>query len=163
MRVGPKRNGWALKNWCFWIMVFGISLESPLDCKEIQQVHPKGNQSWIYIGRTDTKAEAPIFWLPYVKSQLIGKDSDSGKDWGQEEKGATEDEMVGWHHRPNGAVFEQTPEDSEGQGSLVCWSSWGRKELDMRGWLNNSKSSIFKEDSHSPHFLSPSSTLEDPP
>ena len=88
--------------------------------------------------------------------------ADAGKDWGQEEKGATEDEMFGWHHQPNGAMFEQTPEDSEGQGSLVCWSPWGRKELDTTDWLSNNKSSIFKEDSHSPHFLSTSSTLEDP-
>ena len=108
-------------------MVLEKTLESPLDCKEIKPVNPKGNQSWIFIGRTaaEAEAEAPVLWPPDVKSQLIGKDPDPGKDWGQEEKGATEDEMVGWHHRRNGHEFEQTPGDSEGQGSLVCCSPWG--------------------------------------
>ena len=92
------KEGWVLKKWCFWIVVLEKTLESPLDCKEIQPVHPKGNQSWIFIGRTDAEAEAPILWPPDGKSWLIGKDPDAGKDWGQEEKGATEDEMVGWHH-----------------------------------------------------------------
>ena len=93
-------ESWAPKNWCFWIMVLEKTLERPLDCKEIQPVHPKGNQSWIF--RTDAEAEAPILWPPDVKSWLIWKDSDAGKDWGWEEKGMTEDEMVGWHHRLNG-------------------------------------------------------------
>ena len=103
------KEGWALKNWCFWTVVLKKTLESPLDCKEIQPVHPKGKQSWIFIGRTDAKAEAPILWLPAVKSRLIGKDPDAGKDWRQEEKGMTEDEMVGWHHRLDGHEFEQAP------------------------------------------------------
>ena len=115
----------------------GKTLERPLDCKEIQPVNPKGNQSWIFIGRTNAKAEVPILWPPDVKSWLIGKDPNVRKDWGQEEKGATEDEMVGWHHRLNGHEFEQTLGDSEGQGSLVCCSSWGRKQLDLTEWLNN--------------------------
>ena len=86
-------EGWALKNWCFWTVVLEKTLESPLDCKEIQPVHPKGHQSWVFIGRTD--AETPILWPPHTKSWLIGKDSDAGRDWGQEEKGTTEDEMAG--------------------------------------------------------------------
>ena len=104
------------------------TLESPLNCKEIQPVHPEGNQPWIFI---DGEAEAPILWPPDAKSGLFGKDPDAGKDWGQEEKGATEDEMVGWYPRLNGREFEQTPGDSEGQGSLVCCSSRGCKELNM--------------------------------
>ena len=100
------------------------------DSKEIKQVNPKGNQPWILIGMTDEEAEAPILWLPDVKSQLIGKDPDAGKDWGKEEKGVTEDKMVGWHRWLNGHEFEQTPGDGEGQGSLVCCSLWDRKESD---------------------------------
>ena len=96
---------WALKNWCFWTAVLEKTLESPMDCKEIQSVHPKGNQSWIFIGRTDAEAETPIFWPPDVKNWLIGKDPDAGKDWRQEQKGTTEDEMVGWHHQLNGHEF----------------------------------------------------------
>ena len=107
--------------WCW------KTLESPLDCKEIWPVHPKGNQSWIFIGRTDAEAEALILWTPDMKSQLIGKDPDAGKDWGQEEKGTTEDEMVGWHHQLKGYEFEETPGDSGGQKSLVCWSPWGHR------------------------------------
>ena len=126
----------ALKNWCFWTVVLEKTLESPLDCKEIKQVHPKGNQSWIFIGRTDAEAEAPILWIPDAKSWLIWKDPDAGKDWRREEKGTTEDEMVGWHHQLNGHEFEQTLGDSEGQGSLACCSPWGRKESDMTEWLN---------------------------
>jgi len=100
------KESWALKNWCFWTVVLEKTLESPLDCKEIQPVHPKGNQSWIFIGRTNVEAETPIFWPPYAKSWLIWKDPDVGKDWGQEKKGMTEDEMVRWHHRLNGHEFE---------------------------------------------------------
>ena len=96
---------WAPKNWCFWSVVLEKTLESPLDCKEIQPVHPIGNESWIFIGRTDAEAETPILWPPYAKSWLIGKDPDAGKDWGQEEKGTTEDEMVGWHHCLDGHGF----------------------------------------------------------
>ena len=99
------KESWALKNWCFWTVVLQKTLESPLDFKEIQTIHPKGNQSWIFIGRTDAKAETPILWPPHAKSWLIGKDPDAGRDWGQEEKGMTEDEMVGWHHQINGHEF----------------------------------------------------------
>ena len=130
------KEGWALKNWCFRTAMLEKTLESPLDSKEIKPVNPKGNQPWIVIGRTD--AEAPILWPPDVKSRLIGKDPDTEKDWSQEEKGTTEDEMVGWHHRLNGHEFEQTPGDSEGQESLVCYSPWGRKESDTT-WQLNSK------------------------
>ena len=100
------KESWAPKNWCFWTMVLEMTLESPLDSKEIQPVHPKGNQSWIFIGRTEAEAETPIFWPPNAKNWLIWKDPDAGKDWRQEEKGMTEDEMVGWHHRLNGHEFE---------------------------------------------------------
>ena len=100
------KESWVPKNWCFWTVVLEKTLESPLDCKEIQPVHPKGDQSWIFIGRTDAEAETPILWSPDVKNWLIGKDSDAGKDWRQEEKGMTEDEMVGWHHQLNGHGFE---------------------------------------------------------
>ena len=103
------KESWALKNWCFWTVVLGKTLESPLDCKEIQPIHPKGNQSRVFIGRTDVEVETPIFWPPDVKSWLIWKDPDAGKDWRQEEKGMTEDEMVGWHHGHNGHEFEWTP------------------------------------------------------
>ena len=109
---------------------------SPVDCKEIKIVNYKGNQSWIFIGRTDAEAEAPILWLPDVKNWFTGKDPDAGKDWQQEEKRATEDETVGWHHRLNGHEFEQTLGDSEGQGSLVCCSPWGCKESDRTERLN---------------------------
>ena len=120
----------APKNWSFWLLVLEKTLESPPDCKEIKPVHPKGNQPWISTGRTDAEAEAPILWPHDVKSWLIGKDPDTGKDWRQVEKEVTEDEMVGWHHWLNGHEFEQTPGDIEGQGSLVCCSPWGCKEWD---------------------------------
>ena len=110
------------------------TLESPLDCKEIKPVNPKGNQPWIFIGRTDAEAEAPILWPPDAKSWLIRKDPDAGKDWGQEEKGTTEYKMVGWHHQLNRHEFEQTVENSEGQRSLVCSSPWGRKETGVSDW-----------------------------
>ena len=116
------KEGWVLKNWCFWTVVLEKTLESPLDCKEIKPVSPHGNQLWISIGRTDAKAEAPVLWPCDVKRQLIGKDADAGQDWRQEEKGTIEDEMVEWHHWLNGHEFEQIPGDSEGQGSLVCCS-----------------------------------------
>ena len=102
------KESWAPKNWCFWTVVLEKTLESPLDCKEIQPVHPKGDQSWVFTGRTDTEAETPILWSPDAKNWLIGKDPDAGKDWGQEEKGMTENKMVGWHHWLNGHEFEQT-------------------------------------------------------
>ena len=100
------KESWAWKNWCFWTVVLEKTFESPLDSKEIQPVHPKGNQSWIFIGRTGAEAETPIIWPPDVKSWLIWKDPDAGKDWRQEEEGMTEDEMAGWHHRLNGHEFE---------------------------------------------------------
>ena len=123
------KEGWGPKNWCFWTVVLEKIPESPLDCKEIQSVNPKGNQSWIFIGRTDAEAETPKLWPPDVKSWLIKKDPDAGKDWRQE-KGTTKDKMVGWYHRLNGHEFEQALGDGEGQGSLACWSPWGGKESD---------------------------------
>ena len=126
----------APKNWCFWTLVLEKTLESPLDRKEIQPVHPKGDQSWVFIGRTDAKAETPVLWPPHVKSWLIWKDSDSGRDWGQEEKGTTEDEMAGWHHRLDGHEFEWILEVGDGQGGLACCSSWGHKDLDTTERLN---------------------------
>ena len=126
-------EGWVPKNWCFWIVVLEKTVESPLGCKEIKPVHPKGNQSWIFIGRTD--AEAPILWPPDVKNWLRRKDPNSGKDWRQEEKGTTEDDMVGWHQQLDGHEFEQALEVGDGQGSLACCSPWGCKELDTTEWL----------------------------
>ena len=120
----------STENWYFWTVVLEKTLESPLDCKEIQSVHAKGNQSWIFIGRTDAEAEAPVLWPPDVKNWLIWKDPDAGKDWRQEEKGTTEHEMVGWHHRLDGHECEQAPGVGDGQGGLACYSSWGQKELD---------------------------------
>ena len=126
------KAGWVLKNWCFWTVVLEKTRESPLDCKEIKPVNPRGNQPriFIFIGRTDAEAETPILWTPDVKSWFIGKDPDAGKDWGQEEKGVTEDDVVGWHHWLHGHEFEQTLEDNERQGSLSCCSPWGCKESD---------------------------------
>ena len=125
----------ALKNWCFWSVVLEKTLESPLDCKEIQPVHPKGDQSWVFIGSTDVEAENPILWPPDAKSWLIWKDPDARKDWGQE-KGTTEDEMVGWHHQLNGHGFGWTPGVGDGQGGLACCGSWVLKELDTTERLN---------------------------
>ena len=120
-------EGWAPKNWCFWTVVLEKTLESPLDCKEIQPVHPEGDQPWDFFGRNDAKAEIPVLWPPHVKSWLIGKDSDAGRDWGQEEKGTTEDEMAGWHHRLDECEFEWTPGVGDGQGGLACCNSWVAK------------------------------------
>ena len=122
------KESWALKDWCHWTVVLEKTLESPLDCKEIQPVHPKGNQSWIFIERIDVEAETPILWPPDAKSWLIGKDPDAGKDWGQEEKGTTEDVMVGWYHWLDGHEFEQSPGVDDGQASLACCSPWCGKE-----------------------------------
>ena len=130
------KKGWTLKSWCFWTVVLEKTLDSPLDCKETQPVHPKGDQFWVFIGRTDVEAETPILWPPDEKSWLIGKDPDSGKDWGQEEKGTTEDEMVGWHHRLNRHGFGWTLGVGDGQGGLVCCGSWGHKESETTEWLN---------------------------
>ena len=136
MLVVDYKESWALKNWCFGTVVLEKTLESPLDCKEIQPVHPKGNQSWIFIGSTDAKAEAPILRPLDAKNWLIGKDPDAGKEWGQEEKGTTEDEMVGWHHQLYGHEFEQAPGVGDRQGGLVCFSPWGHKESDTTEQLN---------------------------
>ena len=130
------KESWVLKNWCFWTVVLEKTLESPLDCKESHPVHPKGDQSWVFTGRTDAKTETPILWPPYVKSWLIGKDPDAGRDWGQEEKGTTEDEMAGWHHSLDGREFEWTSGDGNGQGSLACCDSWGHKASNMTEQLN---------------------------
>ena len=124
------KESWVPKNWCFWTVVWENTLESPLDCKEIQPVHSKGDQSWVLIGRTDAEAETPILWPLDEKNWLIWKDFDAGRDWGQEQKGMTEDEMGGWHHWLNGHEFEKTLGDSEGEGSLVCCSPRGHKESD---------------------------------
>ena len=118
------KESWVLKNWCFWTVVLEKTLESPLDSKEIKPGNPKGNQSWILIGKTDVEAEAPIFCPPDAKTQLIGKDPNAGEDWRQEEKWVREDEMDGWYHWLTGHSFEQTLGDSEGLGSLACCSSW---------------------------------------
>ena len=129
-------ESWALKNWCFRTVVLDEALESSLDCKESQPVHPKGNQLWIFIGKTDAEAEIPILWPPDAKNWLIEKDPDAGKDWGQEEKGTTENEMAGWHHWLYGHEFKWVPGVGDGQGSLACFSPWGHKELDTTEWLN---------------------------
>ena len=129
-------ESWAPKNWCFWIVVLEKTLESPLNCKEIQPVHPKGDQSWMFIGRTDTKAETPILWPPHVKSWLIGKNPDPGRDWGQEQKLMAEDEMAGWHHWLDGHEFEWTLGVSDGQWGLACCDSWGRKETQLSDWTD---------------------------
>ena len=126
-----SKESWAPKNWCFQTVVLEKALEKSLDNKEIKPVNPKGNQPWIFFGRTDAEAEAPILWPPDVKSWLTEKDPDAGKDWTQEEKGVTEDEMFGWHHWLNGHEFAQTLGGSEGQRGLACCNSWSHKELDM--------------------------------
>ena len=113
-----------------------IAVDYPLDCKEIQLVHSEGDQPWDFFGRNDAKAETPVLWPPLAKSWLIGKDSDAGRDWGQEEMGTTEDEMAGWHHWLDGCESEWTPGVGDGQGGLACCDSWGRKESDMTEWLN---------------------------
>ena len=120
----------AFELWCW------RRLESPLDCKEIQPVHSEGDQPWVFSGRTDAEAETPILWQPHAKSWLIGKDPDAGRDWGQEKKGTTEDEMAGWHHRLDGREFEWTPGVGDGQGGLACCNSWSRKESDTTEQMN---------------------------
>ena len=130
------KKSWVPKNWYFWTVVLEKTLESPLDCKEIQPVHPKENQSLIFIGRIAAEAETPVLWPPDAKNWLIGKDPAAGKDWRWEEKGTTEDEMVGWHHQFDGHEFEQAPGVGHGQGSLVYFSPWGHKESDTTEWLN---------------------------
>ena len=127
------KKDWALKNWCFWTVVLEKTLENPLGCKEIKSVNPKGNQSWIFIGRTDT--EALILWPPDTKNCFIRKKPDAGKDWRQEEKGTTEDEMATWHHPLNGHESEQALGGAEGQP--VCCSPWDCEMLDMTDWTTN--------------------------
>ena len=124
------KESWVPKNWCFWTVVLQKTLENPLDCKKIKSVSLKGNQSWIFTGRTDVEVETPILWLPDAKNWLIWKDPDAGKDWRQEKNRTTEDEMIGWHHRLEGHEFEQALGVGDGQGNLVCCSPWGRKESD---------------------------------
>ena len=131
MWVLDCEKSWGLKNWCFWTVVLEKTLESPLDCKEIQPVHPKADKSWVFIGKTDAEAETPILWPPHAKSWLIAR-----RDWGQEEKWVTEDEMAGWHHRLEGLEFEWTPGVGDGQGDLACCDSWDCKESDTTEWLN---------------------------
>ena len=129
------KESWVPKNWCFLTVVLEKTLESPLDCKEIQPIHPKGDQSWVFIGRSDVEAEAPILWPPDAKSSLIGKDPDSGKDWRQEEKGMTEDEMIGWHHRLNGHESEQALGVGNGQGGLASCSPWGHRVTELNSHI----------------------------
>ena len=127
------KESWVPKNWWFWTIVLEKTLESPLDCKEIKSVHPKGNQTWIFIERTDVEAETPILWPSDVKKWLIWKDLDAGKDWRQE---MTDNEMVGWHHRLDGLEFEQALGIGDRQGSLACCSPQGHKESDTTEQLN---------------------------
>ena len=129
------KESWAPKNWCFWTVVLEKTPESPLDCKDIKPVNPKGNQSSIFIGRTDAEAETPVLWPTDVKNWLIRKDPDSGKDW-RWENGMTEDEMVGWHHRLDGHEFEWTLGVGDGQGGLAYCDSWGCTESDTTEQLN---------------------------
>ena len=128
------KESWALKNWCSWTVVLVKTLESPLEFKEIQPLHPKGNHSWAFIGRTDVEPETPILWLPNGKNWLIGKDSDAGKDWRWEEKGMAEDGMVGWHHQRTWVWV--TSGVGDGQGGLACCSPWGHKESNTTEWLS---------------------------
>ena len=136
MKEMDCEESWVLKNWCFWAVVLENTLVSPLDCKESQPVHPKGDQSWVFIGRTDTEAETPILWPSLAKSWLIGKDSDAGRDWGQEEKGTTEDEMAGWHHLLDAHEFGWPPGVGDGPGGLDCCYSCGCKGSDTTERLN---------------------------
>ena len=131
-----NKKDWVLKIWCLPTVVLEKTLESPLDCKEIKPVNPKGNQPWIFIGRTDAEVEAPILWPPDAKSWLTGKHPDSGQDWRQEEKGMTEDAMAGWHHRLNAHESAQAPGVGDGQRGLACCSPWGCKESDSTEWVN---------------------------
>ena len=135
------KESWVPKNWCFWTVVLEKTLETPLDCKEIQPVHPKGDQSWIFIGRTDADAKTPILWPPDVKNWLIGKDPDAGKDW-RREKGMTEDEMVAWHRWLDGHEFEQALGVGDGQGSLECCSPLFQSQTGLTTELNWTESLV---------------------
>ena len=134
-KMDCKESG-AQRNWCFWTVLLEKTFESRLDCKEIQTIHPKGDPSWVFTGRSNVEAETPILWPPDTKSWLIWKEPDAGKGWGQEEKRTTEGEMVGRHHWLNGHEFGWTPGVSDGQGGLACCRTWGCKELDTTEWLN---------------------------
>ena len=129
-------EGWEPKNWCFWTVMLEKTLESPLDFKEFQPVHSEGDQPWDFFWRNDATAETPVLWPPHVKSWLIGKHPDARRDWGQEEKGMTEDKVAGWHHWLDGRESEWTPGVGDGQGGLACCYSWGLKVSDMTEWLN---------------------------
>ena len=140
-----KKESWALRSWCFWTVMLEKTVESPSDYKEIQPAPPKGNQSWIFSGRSDAEAETPILWPPHAKNLLIWKDPDAGKDWRQEEKGTAEDEIIVWHHRFDGHEFEQALGFGDGQGGVVCCTPWGCKESDRSEGLNlNWLYSLFK-------------------
>ena len=150
------KESWVKKNWCFWTVVLEKTLESPLDCKEIQLVYPKGDQSWVFIGGTDVEAETPILWPHDAESWPIWKDPAAGKDWGQEEKGLTEDEMVGWHHRHNWHGW--TLGVGDGQGGLACCGSWGRKESDTTerlNWTNTWTLDLITSDRKRPNQIMP--------
>ena len=133
------KESWPPKNLCFWTVVLEKTLESSLYCKKIQPVHPKRNQSWMFIGGTDAEAETPVLWPPHAKSWVTGKDSDAGRDWGQEEKEMTKDGVAGWHHRLDGQEFGWTLGVGDGQGGLTCCNSWGHKESDTTEWLNSTE------------------------
>ena len=142
------KDSWVLTNWCFWTVILEKTLKSPLDCKEIQPVHPKGDQSWVFLGRTDVEAETPVLWPPDAESWLIWKDADAGRDWGQKEKGTMTDEMVGWYHLLNGHEFGWTLGVGDAQGGLSCCGSWDHKQSDMTeqlNWTEWSGSSCFSE------------------
>ena len=143
-------ESWAPKNWCVWTVVLEKTLESPLDCKEIQPVHSKGDQSWVFFGRSNANPETLILWLPHAKIWPIRKDSDAGRDWGQEEKVTTEDEMARWHHWLDGHEFEWTPEIGDGQGGLACCNSWGHKQLDTTERLNWTEPNAEEEKPYKP-------------
>ena len=146
--LDPK-EGWAAKSPCFWTVLLEKTLESPLDCKEFKPVNPRGNPSWLFIGRTDAEAKTSKLWPLDAASRLIGKDPDAGKDWRQEEKGTTEEEMVGWHHRLKGLEFEQAPGDGGGQERLACFSAWGLRSWTwLSGWTI--RSSVLKVQTPSP-------------
>ena len=145
-------EGWALKNWCFQTVALEETLASPLDSKKIKPANPKGNQPWIFIERTEAEAEAPLLWPPDMRGQHIGKDPDAGKDWGQGEKGTTEDEVVGWHHRLNGHESEQTLEDSR-QGSLACCISWSRRVRHYWATGQNQRTQLIQQSLYAPWWL----------
>ena len=150
-------ESWAPKNWCFGTVVLEKTFASPLACKESQPVHSKGDQSWVFIGRTDAEGETPILWPPHAKSWLTGKNSEAGRVWGQEEKGMTEDEMARWHHRLDGHEFVWPPGVGDGQGGLTCCNSWGRKESDTTEWLK------WTETIHSQNSQQPDNIWQIPP